>query len=380
PITALGALSVKTFKDFSFGMAQVRAISGATVEEFESLRKSALALGAATAFSASDVAELQLNLSKLGFDPSQINDATDGILDLALAMGEDLAQSAEVAAATIQGFGLDASETNRVTDVMAKSFSSSALDLQKFSIAMSKVAPVAKNANVSLEESTALLSVLANSGLEASVAGTAVRNVFLRLSQSGMTFGKAMEIISSSSNKSATAMEFFGIQGATAATILADNTELAAQLTESYNNAEGAAKSMADMMNDTLWGAFQNLQSATEALMITIGEHLAPAIRKVADTISKLSNFLNDLPAPIQKAAIAIGAVVAAAGPLLLALGGIMTLIPAIVTGLSTLGAAFTVLTGPIGLTVAAIVGIGVAVVKNWDKIKPYIIDSINWF
>src|SRR5699024_3347329 len=146
PITALGALSVKTFKDFSFGMAQVRAISGATVEEFESLRKSALALGAATAFSASDVAELQLNLSKLGFDPSQINDATDGILDLALAMGEDLAQSAEVAAATIQGFGLDASETNRVTDVMAKSFSSSALDLQKFSIAMSKVAPVAKNA------------------------------------------------------------------------------------------------------------------------------------------------------------------------------------------------------------------------------------------
>src|SRR5690625_3134594 len=365
PLTALAALSVKTFTDFSFQMAQVSSISGATAKQFESLKKSALDLGATTAFSSSEVAKLQLNLSKLGFRPEEINNATAGILDLALAMGEDLAQSAEVAAATLQGFGLGAEETNRLTDVMAKSFSSSALDLNKFSNAMSKVAPVAKTANMSVEQTTGYLSVLANACLEASVAGTSLRNIFLQLSKSGMTFDQAMDKIANSSNKSATAMEMFGTQGATAATILADNADEARRLADEYLRAEGAAKEMADAMNNTLWGAFQNLKSAGEALLITIGDNLALAIQTIAKTLSSFAGYINNLPPNVQKAAVAVGALAAASGPLLLSLGGIVKMLPLVGTGLAAL-------TSPIGLFAGAIVGAVALITANWDRIVNY--------
>ena len=179
PIGGLGILAVKTFATFEQSMAKVEAISGATSHELIALKKSAEDLGASTRFAASDVAGLQLEFSKLGFNPSQILDATEATLALAQASGEDLAQSATVAASTVQGFGLQASETGRVVDVMADSFSSSALDLTKFQVAMSTVAPVAKSAGQSIESTTGMLAVLTNNGLDASTAGTGLRNIFL---------------------------------------------------------------------------------------------------------------------------------------------------------------------------------------------------------
>jgi len=124
-------------------LAKVQAVSGASASEFKSLSDSALKLGANTRYTAQQVAELQLNLSKLGFKADQINGTTESILQLALATGEDLGQSATVAASTMRGFGLEITDMQRIVDVMANSFSSSALDLEKFSTSMGVLAPVA---------------------------------------------------------------------------------------------------------------------------------------------------------------------------------------------------------------------------------------------
>jgi len=380
PLAALGVTAAKTFADFSQGMAKVKAISGATTTEMEALRKSAEDLGSSTRYAATEVAGLQLNLSKLGFDPAAINESTGAILNLALATGEDLAQSAKVAASTIQGFGLKTSEAGRVADVMAKSFSSSALGLQKFQVAMATVAPVAKTANQSLEETTAALSVLVNSGIQASTAGTALRNIFLKLAKSGISMEKAFEDIRKSSNKNATAIEYFGIEGATAAVVLADNADAAKDFAKQYENAEGAAAKMAKIMDNTLTGSLAGLKSATEGAQIAIGEVLAPVIRSIAESLTGLVNRFKDLSPTMQKVVITVGAVAAAAGPLIAILGTFFTLLPGITAGVGALGTAFTVLTGPIGLVVAGIGAIIYAVTKNWDSIKPYIVGTINYF
>ena len=123
---------IGTFTEFQFVMAKVKAVSGATPEEFKRLTQAAEDLGRSTFFTATEVGNLQLNLSKLGFTVVEIEQATQGVINLSIATGSDLARSATVAGNAIRGFQLDASETTRVVDIMAVAFTSSALDIEKW--------------------------------------------------------------------------------------------------------------------------------------------------------------------------------------------------------------------------------------------------------
>ncbi len=163
---------IGVFSGFEKQAAKVRAISGATDKEFKQLTDDAKRLGESTEKTATNVGELQLAYAKLGFTTDQIIAATEATLDLSTAIDEDLAESARVVGNTLRGFDLQAEETARVADVMALAISSSALDLSKFSVAMAKVAPVAKTFGFSVEDTTALLAQLTNAGFEASMAAS----------------------------------------------------------------------------------------------------------------------------------------------------------------------------------------------------------------
>lgn len=359
PIVALGATATRVFVEFEQQMANVRAVSGATEQQFKRLTEQAKELGRTTVFTASDVASLQLNLSKLGFNTDEIEVSTESILKLAQATGEDLAESATVAASTIRGFGLSASETDRVVDIMAKGFSSSALDLNKFSVAMSALAPVAKNAGVEIERATALVGILANNGVDASTAGTALRNIFLKLAEKGLSFNAAMEQINSSSNKNAEALALFGTRGATVATILASSGVEVDKLTAKLQDAGGAAKAMADIMSNTASGSLAAMRSAIEGVQISIGEALAPVLRKLADFVSRAAAAFQKLSPATQRWIVILAGVAAAIGPIILFAG---TILPALISG-------FALLTGPIGLVLAGLTAIAVVVADNWDYI-----------
>jgi hypothetical protein len=325
PLAIMGGLAVKTFADFEQSMAKVQAISGAVGKDFQNLTNLAKDLGISTRFSATQVSDLMLNYSKLGFSADEIQKITKATLNLALATGEDLAQSAEVAGATLRGFGLDATEMTMVTDVMAKSFSSSALDLNKFQVAMSSVAPVARNAGVTLQETTSMLGVLANNGVEASTSGTALRNIFLELAKQGMSFDDAMAQINNSTNANATAMELFGKRGAAVASILARNQDAVAGLNSELLKSEGSAQAMATIMDQTLEGSMMRLKSASEGLAIEFGEVMAPAIGKVADFLGGLALMFANINPNIKKVIVVVGGLLAVIGPLILAVGGLTT-------------------------------------------------------
>ena len=370
PIAAFGTLAVSAFANLEQELAKVRAVSGATDKQFAALEKNARMLGETTRFTATEVAGLQLNYSKLGFNPEEILEVTQATLELSLATGEDLAQSATVAASTLRGFGLDATETQRVVDVMAKSFSSSALDLMKFETAMAVVAPVAKTAGQSIEDTTGFLSVLVNAGIDASTAGTGLRNIFLDLAEKGITLEQALGSIVNSSNKNATALELFGKRGATVATVLADNFDQAKNFTQAYNEAGGSAARMAAIMDNTLQGSFFRLKSAAEGFAISIGETLAPFINKVAGLVTKLISGFTELSPNTKRFIVILGGIAAAVGPLL-ALAG--TILPAIATG-------FAILTGPIGLVIAGVTAIAAIIARYWTPIKKTLIDIANYF
>jgi len=273
-------------KNFEAQMARVKAITGATGAEFRKLADDAKRLGASTKFTATQVGQLQEAYGKLGFSTQEILNASEATLQLATATGEGLAASAEVAGSTLRAFGLDASETQRVVDVMAKSFTSSALDLESFRESMKLVAPIAKAANIPIETTTALLGKLADSGLKGSLAGTSLKNLLSKLADANSDLSK--ELGFSVKNTSDLFAAFRQLKSGnidlTKATELTDERSKAAfltllngvdsveQLETALNGATGAAEEMADIVQNTLQGDIDSMNSAMEALAITIGE------------------------------------------------------------------------------------------------------------
>ena len=292
--------AIKVSIEFEAVMSKVRAISGATNQEYKQLKDNAKTLGETTQKTAAEAAQLQVELSKLGLTPKQILSASGAILKLSIATGEDLAQSAKVAAGTLKSFNLRADQSQRVTDVMAKSFSSSALDLSKFETAMANAGTVLSANNVTLEKGTAQLSVLVDRNIDASTAGSALRNIYLDLNKHGLTYNEAMNQINRSTNKSQKAFELFGKRGATVALVLATNQDKVENLTKAYENSAGAAQRMADIMEDNLKGDVDKASSALSGLAINLGERLTPAARKVTQAftgfVSKISEYVKIKP------------------------------------------------------------------------------------
>ena len=121
----------------------------------------------------------------MGFSQDQIEQSTESVLKLALASGTDLARESEVSASTLRAFGLEAKDIDRVANVMGASFVTTGLDMEKFAEAMKYVAPVSKKAGVSIEETSAMLGVLANNGISGSKAGTSLRQVLSEMDATG---------------------------------------------------------------------------------------------------------------------------------------------------------------------------------------------------
>jgi len=287
--------ATKIFKDFEQANANLASVLGTTTDKISALTEDAKRLGAATAFSATEVAKLQTEFAKLGFTEEQILNATEATLDLAAATGSDLAQAAAIAGATLGGFGLDAKETQKVVDVMAKSFSTSALDIEKFRESMKFAAPAAKAVGVSVEETTALLGTLANAGISGSLAGTGLAKTFTMLNKEGLTLQEGLEQVANSQNKLQTATDLVGQTAAKSFLVLAEGTKTTKDLKRGLENAGGAAKKMADTQLDTLEGKTKILNSAFEGLVLglTSGDSAFSSIAKgIVEATTSLLGFL----------------------------------------------------------------------------------------
>jgi DNA repair exonuclease SbcCD ATPase subunit len=295
--------SFNVIKDFDQGVANLASVLGTTRSQIQGLESDAKRLGASTSFTATEVANLQTEFAKLGFTEQEILKVTEGTLSLAAATGTELARAAEVAGSTLRGFGLDASETNRVTDVMAKSFSASALDMEKFAESMKYVAPVAKVAGLSIEETTAMLGVLANAGISGSMAGTSLRQIISELDKTGKSTGEALADLAKKGLNLADAEDEVGKNAKTALLVLADQTKEAGKLTTALDKATGSSKSMADEQLNTLGGAVKLLTSAFEGYILGVndstkaGNGFKDSIKFIADNLPAIINGLGKLMA-----------------------------------------------------------------------------------
>jgi TP901 family phage tail tape measure protein len=296
--------AVKITAEFELIMNKVKAISGATEKEFKKLEKAARSLALGTIFTAEQVGELQLAYSKLGFTTDEILAATEATTKLATITGDDLAGSADVVGATIRGFGLEAVEAKRIVDLMATSFSSSALSLDTFKNSMKTLAPIASAANIDIETTTALLAVLADGGLRGTRAATGLKNVISDLADENSDLSKEVGVVVRDTEDLQIAFKIAaekGIDLSKASQIIDKRSKPAFltlikgvdkvnALTESFNNVKGASDEMASVIEESVSVKFQKFFSAVSVFAEQEGGELLQAIGGLLDRITEFIN------------------------------------------------------------------------------------------
>ena len=376
PLVALGAGATKVFMDFEQGMLKVKAVSGATDGQMKMLSDTAKELGRTTSFSASQVSELQFELSKLGMTPEQIDAASASVLRLAQATGSELGFAAETTAVALNAFGLSASESGRVTDVLALATSNSAVNLDKLNAMLPNAAATAKASGQSLEELTSKVMALADgTAMEGGKLGTHLGIIFRRLNTAGLTYEEAMQKINSSTNKLSTATEIFGDRAGSSALVLAESTEKVATYEQQLIKSEGAAQGMADTMESGLAGSMRRLASRTETAGITMGAVLAPAVDKATELVGDLMDKFTGLSDTTKTIIVVFGGFLAILGPLFLIVGKLAMAYVSITKAVMLLRAAqlklnLAFLANPIFLVITLIIGLVTAFVLLFNNVE----------
>ena len=280
--------------EFEKTISKVKAILKPTSAELRALSDEAKLLGETTSFSASEAGSAFVELGKLGLNAAQILAASNDVLNLAAVAQSEMGVAAEATARTLGQFGLSAAEAGHVTDIMAKSFNISALDLNRFSESMKFVGATAGSLGINLQTATGALAEMASKGIVGSQAGTALRRIMLELGDSSSkaakqigfvvnsseSFQRALEVLQSKNLTPGQIKDTFGLLSSTAAGILIKGSTNVEEFTKQLNNAQGTAKEFADTMLDNVAGATKILESAQEGLGIAIGEAFGSSKRK----------------------------------------------------------------------------------------------------
>lgn len=382
PLLGIAATSIKVGNEFQAQMSRVQAIAGATGGELDKMKAQAIELGAKTAFSAKEAAQGMENLASAGFQVNEIMDAMPGVLDLAAVSGGDVAASSEAMASSLRAFGLEAGQAGHVADVFARAAADTNAETVDMAEAMKYVAPVAHSMGLSLEETAASIGIMADAGIKGSQAGTTLRGALSRIAKPTKAMVKSMDQLGVSfydangkmiplreqiaQLKTATAgltqeernrhlVTLYGQNSLSGMLALLDaGPEKLDKMTNALINSDGAAREMAETMQDNLASKIEQMGGAFESAAIVIQQILEPALTKVVGGITKLIEaFLNMSPVG-QKMVVIFAGMVAALGPLLLIAGTVITTMVKLRIAMQFLGPAFMGTMGTIALVVAA--------------------------
>lgn len=421
PLTLVGAGIVKTGMEFEAKMSEVKAISGATQEEFESLTKKAREMGMITKFSASESADALKYMSMAGWKSNQMMEALPGVMNLAAASGEDLGIVSDIVTDSMTAFGLQASESVHFADVLAKASSSSNTNVALLGETFKYVAPVAGALGYSVEDAAIGIGLMANAGIKGSQAGTALRSTLSRLADTGnkevvsalSELGLSMtdsegkikpfktlmdEMRVSFSNLSeaeqaAYATNIFGQEAMSGMlSIIRTSQEDYDKLTSGIYSADGAAKQMSDTMMQNLKGQITLVQSALQELGLQFYDVMAPSLSVGIQKIQQAVTWFSNLDESTKKTIVKTAVFLAALGPGLkifsVFTGGLSHVVSGIslltkgFSAMKALGFAGTLAKMKVGLVafsssalpviaiIAGIVAVGYLLYKNWDLVK----------
>ena len=325
-ITEFGRSMINAGKDFEAGMARVRAVTNASTEDFKAMEAEAKRLGGTTKYTASEAASALENLTRNGLTPTQATAALSKTLQLAQANAISLAEAADMATNTMNGFGMSVDELGKVNDMLSSTAAHSATNVLELAEAVKNAAPLAKNCGVGIQETNAALGTLANVGIKGADAGTALKQVFMGLSTESDKGAAALKKYGLEINQQTVEVDglagtlkklyesgigknnqdladVFGRRAFSGAAALINNYEKFIELNDTLASSYGETERMFEQGSGRMENALASLSSAWEAFQIKIfqgGENLFVApIEALTGFIRYFTENLGTLAAKI---------------------------------------------------------------------------------
>lgn len=325
-ITALSGYSIKVGADFEAAMSKVQAISGASGTALDALTAKAKEMGATTQFSASEAAQAMQYMAMAGWKDTDMLNGIKGIMDLAAASGEDLANVSDIVTDALTAFGMSAQDSGRFADVLAAASSNANTNVGLMGYTFKYVAPLAGSLKYSVEDVALAIGLMANAGIKGEQAGTALRSTFTRLikppkeaadamSKLGISVKNADGSVKPLNTTLADLRKAFSklsdSEKAEYASMMAGQEAMSGflalvnasdgdfdKLSKAIRESDGAAAGMAKTMNSNLKGQMKQFQSVTEAIGISIYDKfkkpLTNAFADVNGSLGDLNKSITD--------------------------------------------------------------------------------------
>ena len=362
PIVGAGTGSVMCAAKFESSMSKVEAVSGqasnAVVKlangSMTTLGDKAKQMGATTKFSASEAADAMYYMGLAGWGSKQMIEGLDGVMNLAAASGEDLASTSDIVTDSLTGFGLNAKDASHFADLLAKTSSSSNTTVALMGETFKYVAPVCGSLGYSAEDASIAIGLMANAGIKGSQAGTSLRAALINMVKPTNEMANTMEKLGinvknedgtmkslretlvmlrekfsglSESEKANAAASIFGKEAMSGMlAIINASDEDFNNLVNSVDSCTGAAKGMADTMNDNLNGQLTILKSTIEAILIQFGDLMLPLIKKVVSALQGFATTITNLSDGQKEMIIRVASFVACLGPVLMIFGKLIAI------------------------------------------------------
>lgn len=311
---------------FEAQMSKVKAISGASEEEMEKLTAAAEEMGRTTKFTASEAGEALEYMAMAGWKTDEMLAGLSGVMDLAAASGTDLGTTSDIVTDALTAFGKSAEDSGRLADIMAAASSNANTNVEMMGETFKYAAPVAGALGYSMEDTAVAIGLMANAGIKASQAGTSIRTGLTRLVSPTKQAKEAMEAYGISvtdtdgnmlsfhdmmvqireklggldeAEQAAAASAIFGKQSMSGwlAVINASDADFD-NLTQSINSSDGAAKNMAETMQDNLQGKVTLFNSAMQGLGIKLYDYFSDKLSGVVDFATGVINGISDALTP----------------------------------------------------------------------------------
>lgn len=385
PIVAFGGLSVAAFNEVDAGMDTIAAKTGATGDELESMQNimKDIATTIPTDFQTAGNAVGEVN-TRFGVTGDALEDLSTKFIQFAELNNTDVSSSIDSVQSAMATFGLSADDAGAFLDTLNAVGQETGVNVDRLAQSMVTNGTAMQEMGFSASDSAHFLGGLDKAGVDASAVMTGLKKALANAAKEGKPMDKALQDVQSSILNASTdteamnaAMDLFGNKaGPAMASAIRDGRlsldELGTSLQDNLGNLQTTFDTTLDPV-DTFQTTMNQLKITGAEVGSTLLDILGPALEKVAEVVKAVGEWWSGLSPEMQQTITTVGLVVAALGPVLSIGGRIISGIGTIMSLAPMLGTALTVLTGPVGVVVAAVAGliaIGVALYKNWDTIK----------
>lgn len=262
--------AAQTVREYEAEVVNLAAIAGKTRKEIQPLEAEIRNVAKSSVNSATEVAKLATELIKLGSTEEEAKLLLKPINDLSVALRASAEDSATLVKSLLNTFGEGADQASRYTDVLAASANYTALGFNELRDSMSYIAPVANAMGYSIEQTAAMVGVLADNGIKAESAGRLLRTMMGNAAKEGTTLEKQLQKVASSTDKVKTATTLFGAEGASLGIILANNKDRVAELTKEFENSKGSLDELTNKQLQSVDSQLKILDSTWQEFILSI--------------------------------------------------------------------------------------------------------------